>query len=60
MKKSKMFLGFCGPLKCCVCGCKTSKPVIFLSGKRYCPFCARFTLNFTHAFSKMFNDGDFK
>lgn len=60
MKKSKMFLGFCGPLKCCVCGRKSSKPVIFLHGRRYCPSCARFTLNFAHNVFTMLKAGDFK
>ena len=55
MKKSKMFLGFMGPLKCVVCGCKYSKPVILMSGHRYCPRCARFALNFAHDLSKAFN-----
>ena len=55
MKKSKLFLGFMGPLKCCVCGRKNAKPVIFLSGKRYCHKCARFTLNFTHDLANVFN-----
>lgn len=41
-------------LKCVVCGRKSSKPAIFMSGRRYCSTCARFALNFAHDLAKEF------